>query len=381
MKRTLCLLLCLIFMLPATAHAALPEISAPSAILMEKETGAILGEKNADTPHEPASVTKIMTLLLTMEAIDSGALKISDTVTVSAYAQSMGGSNVFLAEGEEITVDDLLKAVCVASGNDAAVALAETVSGTTELFVQRMNNRARELGMKNTHFVNCTGLPAEGHLTTARDIALMSRELILRHPDLRRYTTIWMDSLRGGKFQLSNTNKLIRFYPGATGLKTGSTSSAKFCLSATAERDGMELIAVVLKAPTSKDRFADAKALLNYGFAAWSLQPIRPEQPLPAIPVRLGTAPSVAVTLPKKSQSVLLPKSSAKISQKIVLPDFLDAPVEKGEKLGTLTVTQKDRKIKEIPLLAAQGVEKLHWSDQFLRMLAASLLRSPGDFS
>ena len=374
MKRTLCLLLCLIFMIPATAHAALPTISAPSAILMEKETGQILGEKNADDPLEGASVTKIMTLLLTMEAIDSGALKTTDTITVSAYAQSMGGSNVFLAEGEEITVDDLLKAVCVASGNDAAVALAETVSGTTELFVQRMNNRAKELGMTHTHFVNCTGLPAEGHVTSARDIALMSRELILRHPGLRLYTTIWMDSLRGGKFQLSNTNKLIRFYPGATGLKTGSTSSAKFCLSATAERDGMELIAVILKAPTSKDRFADAKALLNYGFAAWALHPIQPEQPLPAVPVRLGTADTVPVTLPQDTAPLLLPKNSAEISQKFELPQSVPAPVAKGQRLGTLWVLQKEQKRKEIPLLAAQGVEKLHWSAQLGRMLRAAFL-------
>ena len=250
-------------------------VQAEAALLMEKETGQVLYAKNEHQALEPASVTKVMTLLLVMEAIDRGTLAYDDVVTVSDYAASMGGSQIFLSPGEQITVEDLLKGVCVSSGNDAAVALAEKTAGVTELFVEQMNNRARELGMQDTHFVNCTGLPAEGHVTSAWDIAVMSRELIRRHPDIRRFTTIWMDTLRDGQFQLSNTNKLIRFYEGATGLKTGSTDSARYCISATAEREGMELIAVVLKSPTGQQRFEDAKTLLNYGFHLWP-GPCRP---------------------------------------------------------------------------------------------------------
>ena len=261
-------------------------VQAEAALLMEKETGQVLYAKNEHQTLEPASVTKVMTLLLVMEAIDRGTLAYDDVVTISDYAASMGGSQIFLSPGEQITVEDLLKGVCVSSGNDAAVALAEKTAGVTELFVEQMNNRARELGMQDTHFVNCTGLPAEGHVTSAWDIAVMSRELIRRHPDIRRFTTIWMDTLRDGQFQLSNTNKLIRFYEGATGLKTGSTDSARYCISATAEREGMELIAVVLKSPTGQQRFEDAKTLLNYGFSTYGLIHAAPEEPLP--PVMLG---------------------------------------------------------------------------------------------
>ena len=234
-------------------------LTSRAALLMEKETGEILY-----------------------------------VVTVSAYAAGMGGSQVYLAEGEQITVDDLLKAVCVSSGNDAAVALAEYVAGVTELFVEQMNNRARELGMNDTHFVNCTGLTAEGHVTSAYDIALMSRELLLHHPQIRSYTTIWMDTLRNGTFGLSNTNKLIRFYDGATGLKTGFTQEAGYCISATAERDGMELIAAVMKGATSDSRNTDAKTLLNYGFSTYTLLHIEPEEPLPILPVTRGAADQVS---------------------------------------------------------------------------------------
>ena len=229
-----------------------------------------------------------MTLLLVMEAIDDGRLSYDDVLTASAYAASMGGSQVYLEAGEQMTVEDLLKAVCVASGNDAAVCLAEGVAGSEEAFVARMNERAAELGMADTCFVNCTGLPAAGHLTSAYDIALMSRELILNHPAIREYTTIWMDTLRNGQFQLANTNKLIRFYEGATGLKTGSTDSAGYCLSATAERDGMELIAVILKSPTKDTRTAAATSLLNYGFSNYTLLAAGPDEVLPTIPVAMG---------------------------------------------------------------------------------------------
>ena len=224
-----------------------------------------------------------MTLLLTMEAIDAGQLHYDDVVTASAHACSMGGSQIWLKENEQMTVSDMLKAVCVVSANDCAVALAETVAGSEEAFVERMNQRAAELGMADTHFCNATGLPAEGHVTSAYDIALMSRELIRNHPDIRQYTTIWMDSLRDGASSLVNTNRLIRFYQGATGLKTGSTDSALYCLSGTAERDGMELIAVIMKAPTSTQRFEDATNLLNYGFSTYTLENVVPDvRPSPA---------------------------------------------------------------------------------------------------
>ena len=262
-------LLCALLVLTTGAGAL--EVEAPSALLMEKETGTVLFAKDEHAKLEPASVTKVMTLLLVMEAIDAGTLHYDDIVTASAHACSMGGSQIWLEENEQMTVSDMLKAVCVVSANDCAVALAEAVAGSEEAFVDRMNQRAAELGMTDTTFKNATGLPAEGHVTSAYDIALMSRELILNHPDIRQYTTIWMDSLRNGASSLVNTNRLIRFYEGATGLKTGSTDSALYCLSATAERDGMELIAVIMKGSTSAQRFEDAQALLNYGFATYAL--------------------------------------------------------------------------------------------------------------
>lgn len=289
-KRIPALLLALLCCLPLPVHAVELPVEAKAALLMEKETGQVLFAKEEHQRLEPASVTKIMTLLLTMEAISRGELRYEDTVTVSKNAASMGGSQVYLSEGEQITVEELLKAVCVSSGNDASVALAEQVSGVTELFVQQMNNRAKELGMVDTCFLNPTGLPAEGHVTSAYDIALMSRELILHHPDLRRFTTIWMDTIRGGEFGLSNTNKLIRFYEGATGLKTGSTDAAGYCISATAERSGMELIAVVLGGETSQQRFEDAKTLLNYGFSTYALADVTPAE-RQIVPVKLGVRP------------------------------------------------------------------------------------------
>ena len=339
MKRCMLFALLLLALWPVSVQAVELEIEAPSVLLMEKETGQILYAQNEHQKLEPASVTKVMTLLLTMEAIERGAVSYDDVVTVSAYAASMGGSNVYLAEGEKITVEELLKAVCVASGNDASVALAEHVSGVTELFVAEMNNRAKELGMKDTHFVNCHGLPAEGHVSSAADIAIMSRELIRSHPDLRRFTTIWMDSLRGGEFELANTNKLIRFYDGATGLKTGSTSSAGYCISATAERDGMELIAVVLKGSTSQQRFEDAKTLLSYGFATYALHTVETAEPFAPLPVRLGMEESVLLTLPQEGRKVLVKKAQiAGLIQEVTLPQEVEAPVAQGQQLGTLTV-------------------------------------------
>ena len=370
MKRWIWMVLLLLMLCPVTAQAVNLDIDAPSVLLMEKETGAVLYAKGEADRREPASVTKVMTLLLTMEAIEKGAIAYDDVVTVSAYAASMGGSNVYLAEGEQITVEELIKAVCVASGNDAAVALAEHVSGVTELFVAEMNNRAKELGMKDTTFLNCHGLPAQGHLTSARDIAVMSRQLILHYPELRRFTTIWMDSLRGGAFELANTNKLIRFYEGATGLKTGSTSSAGYCISATAERDGMELIAVVLGGATSQQRFEDAKTLLNYGFATYALHTVEAAEPFEPLPVQLGMQDTVALTLPEKGRQVLVKKSQvAGLTQEVTLPESVEAPVAAGQQVGTLTVRDGETIVLEVPIRAAEAVEKLTWWEMYRRML------------
>ncbi len=349
-------------------------LTSHAALLMEKTTGEILYAQNEHDALPPASVTKIMTVLLTMEAIDSGRIALDDMVTVSAYAAGMGGSQVFLAEGEQMSVDDLLKAVCVSSGNDAAVALAEHVAGVTELFVEQMNNRARELGMKDTHFVNCTGLTAEGHVTSAHDIALMSRELLLHHPEVRNYTTIWMDTLRNGTFGLSNTNKLIRFYEGATGLKTGFTQEAGYCISATAERDGMELIAVIMKGTTSDSRNADAKMLLNYGFSTYTLTDIQPEEPLPVLPVTLGAADTVTLTLPEEGRTLLLEKSrSGGLTQTVELPETVAAPVQAGQQVGTLTVQQDGAALLTVPIVAAETVEKLSWGQMTRHMLQMTI--------
>ena len=368
MKRMFPMILLFALLLCVPVRADELTLDAPSALLMEKQTGTVLFAKDEHTPREPASVTKVMTLLLTMEAIDSGALSYDDTVTGSAHAASMGGSQIWLNEGEQMRVEDLIKAVCVVSGNDAAVALGEHLAGSEEAFVARMNERAKELGMNDTHFVNCTGLPAEGHVTSAYDIALMSRELILHHPDIRRFTTIWMDSLRDGQSMLVNTNKLVRFYPGATGLKTGSTSSAKYCISATAEKDGCELIAVVLGGSTSDKRFADAKALLNYGFASYALVTVVPESPLPAVPVTLGTQKTVQAVL-TENNALLLEKSRAgSLTQSLSLPDRVEAPVSAGEPLGSLDVFDTEGTlVSSLPLLAGEDVPRVTWRQLFRR--------------
>ena len=374
MKRILPLLLIFALLLCVPVRADELTLDAPSALLMEKATGTVLFAKDEHTPREGASVTKVMTLLLTMEAIDSGALSYDDTVTGSAHAASMGGSQIWLKEGEQMRAEDLIKAVCVVSGNDAAVALGEHLAGSEEAFVERMNARAKELGMNDTHFLNCTGLPAEGHVTSAYDIALMSRELILHHPDIRRFTTIWMDSLRGGESLLVNTNKLVRFYPGATGLKTGSTSSAKYCISATAEKDGMELIAVVLGGSTSDKRFADAKALLNYGFAAYTLLPVVPESPLPAVPVTLGVRRQVQAVLPQGSVLLLEKNRANALTQSLTLSETLEAPVEQGDTLGSLDLFTADGTLlSSLPLLAGESVARLTWRQLFCRCASFAL--------
>ena len=362
--------LCLLALLPTTADAVELPLTSRAALLMEKATGQILFAQNEHEALEPASVTKIMTLLLTMDAIDSGALSYDDVVTVSANAAGMGGSQVFLAEGEKITVEDLLKSVCVSSGNDAAVALAEKVSGVTELFVEQMNNRAKGLGMDDTHFVNCTGLTAKGHVTSAYDIALMSRELLTRHPDIRRFTTIWTDTIRDGAFGLANTNKLIRFYDGATGLKTGYTTSAGYCISATAEREGMELIAVIMKGETADKRNTDAKALLNYGFSTYALVSAAPEEPLPALPVSMGQAEQVSLTLPEEGVTALVEKGRANaLERRVDLPSSLTAPVAAGQTVGTLTLLDGETEVLTVPILAAEDAPRRNWSGLFAQLL------------
>ena len=351
------------------AHAA-PEVSVPSAILTEAATGTVLFEKNAHEKLRPASVTKIMTLLLVMEAIDAGGLRWEDTVTASAAACSKGGSQVYLAEGEQMRVDEMVKAVCVASANDCAAALAEHLAGSESAFVDKMNERARELGMADTHFVNCTGLDddpaAAEHLTTAADIAIMSREL-LRHDGIRKYTTIWMDTVRGGQFGLTNTNKLVRFFEGTTGLKTGYTSAAGHCISATARRDGMELIAVVLHASSSPERFEAAKTLLGYGFATYAL--CYPEADAAEVPVILGTQRSVRAE-PESGAPVLIEKAQKnQVSFETALDETAEAPVERGQRLGTLTVKAGGAVLREIPLVAAEEVPRLSFGQVLLRLL------------
>ena len=357
---------------PTAAPTAAIELHAPSAILMDAATGTVLFEKNADQRREPASVTKVMTLLLVMEALDAGQIGWEDSVTASAAAAAKGGSQIYLEEGEALSMDEMLKSVVVSSANDCAAALAEHLAGSEAAFVGRMNARAAELGMENTHFVNCTGLDdgpeAKEHLTTARDVAIMSREL-LKHDAIRRYTTIWMDTVRNGAFGLSNTNKLVRFYEGTTGLKTGYTSGAGHCLSASAKRDGLELIAVVLGADSSSHRFEDAKALLNWGFANYALvEPAEGFEPAP-IPVRLGTEESV-VPVPEGCGPILVEKAkAANVTREIELAEEAEAPVEAGQVLGVLRVKSGGELLGEFPLTAPASIPRLRYWEIWKRLL------------
>ena len=354
------------------AGAAEPDVSAPSAILMEEATGEVLYEKNAHERLAPASVTKIMTLLLVMEALESGRIGWDDTVTASAAAAAKGGSQIYLEENEQLPLEEMLKAVVVSSANDCATALAEHIAGSESAFVQMMNERAAELGMTDTHFVNCTGLDDEPdaaeHLTTAYDIALMSREL-LKHEEIKKYTTIWMDTVRNGEFGLSNTNKLVRFYDGTTGLKTGYTSAAGHCLSASAKRGGMELIAVVLHCDSSPHRFVSAMALLNYCFAYYALITPQPDEAIGAVPVRLGTQERVTPVL-QTDAPVLVDKAlAAGVQSTVQLAERVTAPVEQGQTLGMLTVASNGQTLAEIPLVAPEAIPALTWWDVFLQML------------
>lgn len=354
--------------LPLPVRAAGPEVPGKSAVLMDIATGTVLYEQNAHIPLAPASVTKVMTMLLIMEAVSSGKIGWEDTVTTSESAAAKGGSQVYLKVGEQMTVREMLKSIAVSSANDCACAMAEFLAGSEAAFVEQMNARAKELGMENTHFVNCTGLDddpeAKNHLTSAYDIALMSRELMGKHPQIREFTTIWMDTIRDGAFGLANTNKLVRFYPGATGLKTGFTAGAGYCLSATAQRDGLELIAVVMGSATSQDRFSACKTLLDYGFANFALA--EPEISGAAlVPVKLGTTDSVRA-IPAEMAKLLIDKGQLpQLKTEVVLEEKVTAPVSKGQALGTLTIKVGDQVLARMPMVAEEGVPRLTWGEIF----------------
>jgi len=371
----LCLCI-LITPLLGRVQAAGLEIPAKSGILMDMATGTILFEYNAHEKLAPASVTKVMTMLLIMEAIDGGNIGWTDTVTASEAAAAKGGSQIYLKVGETMTVTDLVKSIAVSSANDAACAMAEHLAGSEGAFVEKMNARAKELGMEDTHFVNCTGLDddpnAAEHLTSAHDIALMSRELVKNHPDILKYTTIWMDTIRNGTFGLANTNKMVRFYSGTTGLKTGFTSKAGYCLSATAQRDGMDLVAVVMGAKTSQERFAACKQMLDFGFAQYAL--VEPEiSGEQRVPVVLGKGKNVAA-VPGETVQLLIDKNQrGQITTKIELEKEVLAPVSQGQRLGTLTIQCGDQILKQVPMVAEKSVEKLTWWDilwKIIRRLA-----------
>lgn len=370
MKRGLILLL-ILSTFTICCYAA-PEVAAPSCVLMDAKTGTILYEKNPEEQLAPASVTKVMTLLLTMEAIDRGQLHWEDTITASAAAAAKGGSQVYLAEGEQMPLREMVKCVVVSSANDCAAALAEAVAGSESSFVEMMNQRAQELGMTGTHFCNCTGLDdeagADQHYTTARDIAIMSREL-LKHDEIREFTTIWMDTIRDGTFGLSNTNKLVRFYSGTTGLKTGFTSAAGYCMAASAERDGMELIAAVMHCDSSTDRFESAKALMDYGFATYTLVDPVGDTEIPAVTVELGQMEEIT-PVPQSTTPVLLEKAqTGGLTRDIQLSPTVSAPVVEGQTLGTLTLKSGETVLAEVPLVADGAVSRLRWGDLFLQLL------------
>lgn len=334
------------------------EINAKSVILMEPNTGQILYEANSDEKLSPASITKIMSLLLVMEAIERKDISTETVVTASEHACSMGGSQIWLEPGESMTVDDLLKAAVIASANDACVALGELIAGSEEGFVSLMNERAKELGMTNTTFMNCTGLDSEGHLTSAHDVGIMSCELI-KHDLIKKYSTVWMDSLRDGSSELVNTNKLVRFYEGTTGLKTGTTSTAKYCLSATAERNGLELVAVVMAGETSNDRFNGAKKLLDYGFANYNFSVIKSELTQTNVRINKGVSKTVDVIC-DDTVSILLPKhSSEKVTRSTEWKKDITAPVKKGEVLGYVNVYNGEELVGKLPIKAKEEIKEL----------------------
>ena len=375
MRKFGCLLLVMVLLLgvlPPGASAVELDVGGKSALLMDAATGTVLYEKNAHDKLPPASVTKVMTLLLIMEAIDTGKIGWDDTVTASETAAAKGGSQIYLKVGETMSVTDMVKSIAVSSANDCACAMAEHIAGSETAFVSMMNKRAKELGMNDTNFVNCTGLDdepeAKDHLTSAYDIAVMSRQLLTKHPEIKKFTTIWMDTVRDGTFGLSNTNKLVRFYQGCTGLKTGFTAAAGHCLSASALRDGMELIAVVLGAESSQARFAACKQMLDYGFANFAV--VTPQIPENAtVPVKLGTEKTVTAVAAQVPGLLIDKAQRGEVTTSVTLEPEVTAPVSQGQKLGTLQVKVGDKVLAQIPLVAAQAVPRLTWGQIFLGIL------------
>ena len=372
MKRVALILVLCLLLSPLRVQAVELDIAGKSACLMDTATGTVLYEKNSHEKLAPASVTKVMTMLLIMEAIDSGKIKWDDTVTASEAAAAKGGSQIYLKVGETMSVSDMVKSIAVSSANDAACAMAEHLAGSESAFVDMMNARAKELGMNDTHFVNCTGLDddenAKDHLTSAYDIALMSRELLKNHPDIKKFTTIWRDTVRDGAFGLSHTNKMVRFYSGCTGLKTGFTSGAGYCLSASAERDGLELIAVVMGCDTSANRFAACKSMLDYGFANFAL--VQPELPADSkVPVKLGVS-DFASAVPAQETKLLIDKAQrGAVSTEITLEESVTAPVSRGQRLGTLRIKAGEQVLAEVPMVARDPVPRLTYGEILVRVL------------
>lgn len=383
MKKVTTLLLAAVLLagvLPRRAAAVDLNLNAKSALLMDVATGTVLYEKECHERLAPASVTKVMTMLLIMEALDDGRIHLDDQVTASEAAAAKGGSQIYLKAGETMPVSDMLKSIAVSSANDCACAMAELIAGSESAFVEQMNQRAAELGMADTHFVNCTGLDdskeAENHRTSAYDIALMSRQLLKYHPDIKKYTTIWMDTVRGGTFGLSNTNKLIRFYSGATGLKTGFTSGAGYCLSATAKREGMELIAVVMGCESAQKRTADCKALLDYGFATYSV--VRPGLKAGrTVAVHLGKQNTVPVELTERREILVDKAKRTSLTARVELAQLVPAPVKKGQQVGTISVYAGEKLLIQLPLAAAQAVAKLSFGDVFKLVLERVCMIAP----
>ena len=380
LKKTGCILFIFCLMagwgMHGEAEEAPLEIEAPRAVLMEASTGAVLYEKDADSSVHPASVTKVMTMLLIMEALDSGKISLEDEVVTSAHAKSMGGSQVFLEEGEKQSVETMLKCIVIASGNDAAVAMAEHIGGSEQSFVQKMNERAAQLGMKNTHFVDCCGLTdSADHYTSARDVAIMSRELLVSHPEICQYSSVWMEDIthvtRQGSslFTLTNTNKLLRSYEGCDGLKTGSTSQAKYCLSSTAVRGGIRLISVVLTAPDSKTRFRNASELLNYGFGICSMYEDKHETPLAPVAIAGGKADTVAVEYEKEFTYLSTQSEDfSRITFQISWTPELRAPIQAGTEVGEQTYYLGEKQIGTCRIIAAEAVEKAEFGDYLKRV-------------
>ncbi len=361
---------------PGVQAAGVQDFDVPcaAAVLIDEDSGTVLYEKNADERRPVASITKVMTLLLTFEALQAGKIALGDIVPVSEHAYHMGGSQIWLEPGEQLTLQEMLKAICISSANDAAVAVAEFVAGSEPAFVDAMNARAAALGMTATHFANACGLDEEGHLSSARDVAVMSREMLLHHPEVREYCTVWMDTLRGGRTQLVNTNKLLKSYPGITGLKTGTTGKAGVCITASAERDGLRLIAVVLGASSGKERFEAAKTLLDYGFAHYdSAEVTLPDDAPEELPVKRGTAETTTLDY-AAPERLLVPKGEGRnLQTKILLPDTLQAPVRQGSPVGSWQLLRGETVLQELPICAAQDVQALSFG-YCLRYLVHTVL-------